>query len=292
MNGQIKNSELILTPEGEIYHLRLRPGQLADKIILVGDPGRVPMISQHFERIEYTNQNREICTHTGYYKGVRISAMSTGMGTDNIDIVLNELDALVNIDFDLRAPRSQHHKLEMVRLGTSGALQKQITPGDFVVSSWGLGLDGLLNYYSGQKEKFSHEIAGDFITHSNWPESWATPYVVPASEKLFLRMGDGLPSGITATAPGFYGPQGRLLRAGLLRDDMNEMLMSFDHNGLKVVNFEMETSAIYGLCSLLGHEALTICVAIANRATGDFLNDYHPRMEALVKHCLDNFIKE
>lgn len=291
MKSKMQASELILTPEGAVYHLRLKPHQLAHKVILVGDPGRVAMISAHFTHIEHQVQNREICTHTGWYNNQRITAMSTGMGTDNIDIVLNELDALVNIDFKSRSPVDTHTTLELVRLGTSGALQPGIKPGTTVASAWGVGLDGLLNFYEGDKSSFQQEMNQAFMQHMKWPATWAHTYAAPANGDLLNRLASGLQSGITATAPGFYGPQGRQLRGKLFHPDLNELLMSFDFNGLRVVNFEMETSALYGLSAILGHKALTMCVAIANRATGQFLDDYHPLMEKLIVHCLDQFTK-
>lgn len=289
MKSKMQASELILTPEGAVYHLRILPDQLAHKVILVGDQARVSMISKHFSRIECKVQNREICTHTGWYNGVRISAVSTGMGTDNIDIVLNELDALVNIDFHSRTIHEKHTQLELVRLGTSGALQPEITMGEFVASEWGAGIDGLLNFYAGDKSSFNAEMNVAFMKHMNWPASWADTYIAPADTELIDKLAPGLIRGITATAPGFYGPQGRQLRGKLFREDLNELLMSFDYNGTRVVNFEMETSALFGLSAILGHKALTMCIAIANRATGEFMGDYHQRMEDLIVHCLDHF---
>lgn len=288
MESKMQASELILTPEGAIYHLRLKPHQLAHKIILVGDPGRVAMVSAHFSNIEHQVQNREICTHTGWYNEQRITAMSTGMGTDNIDIVLNELDALVNIDFEARAPKQQHTTLDLVRLGTSGALQPGIEPGSFIASAWGVGIDGLLNFYDGDKSSFDDPMNKAFMQHMQWPAEWAHTYAAPANKDLLEKLGKGLFQGITATAPGFYGPQGRQLRGRLHHQTLNDLLMSFDYQGRRVVNFEMETSALYGLSAILGHRALTLCVAIANRATGQFLNDYHPQMEKLIAHCLNH----
>lgn len=287
MKSKMQASELILTPEGAVYHLRLKPNQLASKIILVGDPGRVSMIAGHFSEIEFQVQNREINTVTGFYNNQRITVMSTGMGTDNIDIVLNELDALVNIDFEARCPKSQHTSLQLIRLGTSGALQASIEPGSFVASAWGVGIDGLLHFYKGDKSSFDHSMNAAFMQHMQWPDAWAHTYSVPANPGLLDKLAGGFVNGITATAPGFYGPQGRQLRGELFHPALNDLLMSFEYQGRRVVNFEMETSALYGLAALLGHQALTLCVAIANRATGQFLNNYHSRMEQLVVHTLN-----
>lgn len=288
MKSKMQASELVLTPEGAVYHLRLKPHQLAEKVILVGDPGRVAMVAHHFSSVEHQVQNREITTITGIYNHQRITVMSTGMGTDNIDIVLNELDALVNIDFEARRVHPKTKSLQLIRLGTSGALQASIEPGSFVASAWGVGIDGLLNFYNGDKSSFDQPLNQAFMEHMQWPDSWADPYSVPADKGLLEQLGAGFHQGITATAPGFYGPQGRRLRGELFHPNLNDLLMSFDFQGRRVVNFEMETSALYGLSALLGHRALTLCVAIANRATGQFLNDYHHQMEQLIVHTLDH----
>ncbi|RLD61172.1 MAG: phosphorylase, partial [Bacteroidetes bacterium] len=264
-NGKIKNSELILHPDGEIYHLKLKPENLANTIILVGDPGRVEVVSSFFDTIEYVGQNREICTHTGTLNNKRLTVMSTGMGTDNIDIVMNELDALVNIDLQERKPKEKHTSLDIIRLGTSGALQPDIPLNSFVMSDYGLGIDGLLNFYKVKDGVIDQKLTDAFIKQMNWPDSFAKPYAIHASEKLTQKMGDGFVHGITATAPGFYGPQGRVLRLGLSYPDINENLHKFNFENNRIVNFEMETSALYGLGKMLGHETLTVCVAIANR---------------------------
>ncbi len=290
-NGKIKNSELILHPDGRIYHLNLKPEDLADTIILVGDPGRVEVVSSFFDTIEYKGQNREICTHTGTLNKKRLTVLSTGMGTDNIDIVVNELDALVNIDLKERKPKDTHTSLDIIRLGTSGALQPDIPLNSFVMSDYGLGIDGLLNFYEAKDEVIDQKLTDAFIDQMNWPDSFAKPYAVRSSKKLQQKMGDGFVHGITATAPGFYGPQGRVLRLGLSYPDINENLHKFNFENNKIVNFEMETSALYGLGKMLGHETLTICVAIANRFNHKINKDYKSAIVELIKLVLNQISK-
>ncbi len=289
--GKIQNSELILHPDGSIYHLKLKPENLADTIILVGDPGRVEVISSFFDTIEFKRQNREICTHTGSFNNKRITVLSTGMGTDNIDIVMNELDALVNIDLQERKPKDTHTSLDIIRLGTSGALQADIPLNSFVMSDYGLGIDGLLNFYQAKEEVIDQDLTKAFIDQMNWPDSFAKPYIVRASEKLKQKMTGGFVHGITATAPGFYGPQGRKLRLNLSYPDINENLNKFNFENNRIVNFEMETSALYGLGKMLGHETLTICVAIANRFSHDYNKDYKTAIIELIKLVLNQISK-
>ncbi len=286
-NGKIQNSELILHPDGKIYHLKILPENLADTIVLVGDPGRVEVVSSFFDTIEFKGQNREICTHTGTLNNKRLTVLSTGMGTDNIDIVLNELDALVNIDLRERKPKDTHTSLNIIRLGTSGALQADIPLNSFVMSDYGLGIDGLLNFYHGKDDVIDHKLTEAFVKQMNWPDSFAKPYAVPASEKLKQMMGKGFVHGITATAPGFYGPQGRVLRLGLSYPNINENLNKFNFGDNRIVNFEMETSALYGLGKMLGHETLTICVAIANRFSHEYNKDYKSAIVELIKLVLN-----
>lgn len=287
MNNPIAESELILNPNGSIYHIKLRPEDLADDVIVVGDQGRVERISSHFEKIDCKIQNREFVTHTGWYKGKRITALSTGIGTDNIDIVLNELDALVNIDFTTRTILPQKRSLNIIRIGTSGALQGDIPVDSFIASSHGMGFDGLLNYYAGRDLCDESAIAEDFMTHTGWFKGLPYPYVVKASDKLIERIAFDMPKGITATAPGFYGPQGRQLRLAPAIADLNEKLGSFRHGEHRVTNFEMETSALYGLGRLLGHECLTVCAIIANRVARQYSKDYHPVIERLILTVLE-----
>lgn len=286
---RLQESELILNDDGSVYHLKLRPEHIASTIILVGDPQRVEIVSGFFDRVDVKIQNREIITHTGYYKSKRISVLSTGMGTDNIDIVINELDALVNIDLNTRQIKKEKTPLNLIRLGTSGAIQPDIPVNSFIVSSHALGIDGLLNFYSGNNPAFDNKMAEAFIKHSNWPEIMAKPYVVKASEALLKQYGNELLSGITATAPGFYGPQGRTLRLSPRIEDLNQRLESFEYNGLRISNFEMESSALYGLSALLGHNALTICVAIANRHHKEYSKNSKTHIGLLIKHVLDCF---
>jgi len=247
------NTELIITDEGKIYHLRLRKGEIADNIILVGDPDRVSMISNFFEKVELRVSNREIVTHTGLYKGKRVSVVSTGMGPDNIDIVMNELDALVNIDFNKRVPEKEFKSLNLVRLGTSGSLQEDIPVNSVVLSSHGVGLDGLIYFYDNIHRVINHTFTNAFIEHMKWPANLPTPYVVEADPVLLQKLNKGVILGMTATSPGFYGPQGRKIRLGLADPEINNKLQSFNYEGHRITNYEMETSALFGLGRLLGH---------------------------------------
>jgi uridine phosphorylase len=284
----IPDSQLVLHGDGSVYHLRLFPEQIADTVILVGDPNRVAKISALFDVIEHQVSNRELVTHTGIYKGKRITALSTGMGTDNIDIVLNELDALVNIDLKQRTIKEKHTRLKLIRLGTSGALQPDIPVGDsFLASKYALGLDGLLHFYADSVQHIHHEMTDAFVEHMKWSPLLPSPYVVGCSESLMEQLAFDYRKGITATSPGFYGPQGRVLRLPLSDEGMNKKIESFSFEGQNITNFEMESSALYGLSMLLGHDALTICLVIANRVTEKFSSDYHPFMERLIKNTLD-----
>jgi uridine phosphorylase len=287
MNNQIADSELIINPDGSIFHLKLQPEQIADTIILVGDPGRVDSVSKHFSSIEHKAANREFITHTGTYKGKKISVLSTGIGTDNIDIVVNELDALANIDLKERRILPTHRSLNLIRLGTSGSLQKDIDTDSFLVSSYGLGMDGLLNFYGGLDKINENRISEAFIAHTGWNKNLPFPYVVKASDKLKGILGKGLKSGITATAPGFYGPQGRVLRIPLADKGLNDAFSSFEFEGERITNFEMETSALYGLSSLLGHEACTVCSIIANRLAKTYSKDYKVTVDKMIEMVLN-----
>ncbi|MCD4683258.1 MAG: nucleoside phosphorylase [Bacteroidales bacterium] len=282
----ISPSELILHPDGSIYHLKIKPEQLADTVILVGDPNRVEIISSYFDKIEFKGANREIHTHTGFLNKKRLTVMSTGMGTDNIDIVMNELDALVNIDLKSRTVKKKHKALDIIRLGTSGAIQPEIPLNAFVLSEYGLGLDGLLSFYNDRDKVVGREMTEAFIEYSKWPEEFPSPYAVPSSEKLTNKLGEGLVHGITATAPGFYGPQGRSLRLKLAYPDLMNKLEDFKFGALKIVNFEMETSALYGLGKLLGHNTLTVCVAIANRKKHEYNQNYKKAINNLIELIL------
>ncbi|MBQ3709766.1 MAG: nucleoside phosphorylase [Bacteroidales bacterium] len=288
MNQAIPASQLVLNNEGAVYHLGLHPEELADDVILVGDPGRVDNIAYLFDKIEVKRQNRELWSRTGYYNGKRITVLSTGMGTDNLDIVMNELDALANIDLKTRVPKEQHRTLNLVRLGTSGALQAEIPVEDsYVATRYAIGLDGLLYFYEKNKEVNEIAMRDAFIKQMDYPKDLPMPYVVEGSQELFDRLGKGYFQGITATAPGFYGPQGRTLRMHLAYPENNRKIEAFQYQGWKVCNFEMESSALYGLGKMMGHRCMTICAVIANRVSEKFCVDYHPYVNKLIKNTLD-----
>ncbi len=282
----IKSSELILNPDGSLYHLNLRPEHIAKDIIFVGDQNRVEKITQFFEKIEFSTQKREFKTQTGYYRGKRISVMSTGIGPDNIDIVMNELDALVNIDLATRLPKQELTSLNIVRIGTSGSLQADIPVDSFVMSSYALGLDNMLRSYNIEAVTDT-AIEDAFIEHTNWDLRKGRPYAVSASETLATIFdSDKMHKGITATAGGFYGPQGRVLRLSIGDDELNSKMDNFSFKGTPITNLEMETAAIYGLSSLLGHQALSLNAIIANRATGTFSDDPYKAVDELITYSL------
>lgn len=287
INIMIKHSELILNNDGSIFHLHLKPENISDQIILVGDPARVDIITSFFEKIDFSIQNREFKTVTGWYNRKKLSVISTGIGTDNIDIVLNELDALVNIDLKKREILKKHKSLNIVRIGTSGGLQPDLPVNSLVVSQKSIGFDGMLNFYANRENvcDLSFEIA--FKKFTSWDKSLPTPYVVDASEYLLSKFGDReFKKGATISAPGFYGPQGRELRLPLAVPELNQLLEEFSFNEIKITNFEMESSAIYGLSKMLGHKALTICLIIANRVTLNANQDYRDEMKKLIKKVL------
>ena len=288
MQQPIPASQLVLNSEGAIYHLNLHPDQLADDVILVGDPGRVDMIAAYFDKIEVQRQNRELVTRTGWFHGKRITVLSTGMGTDNIDIVLNELDALANIDLETRMPKAEHRALNLIRIGTCGALQPEIGVEDtYVATRYAIGLDGLLYFYGKNAEVNETAMRDAFIEQMDYPKDLPMPYVVEGSKELFDRLAEGYIHGVTATAPGFYGPQGRTLRMHLAYPENNRKIEAFSYQGWRVCNFEMESSALYGLGKMMGHHCLTLCVAIANRVTEKFATDYHPYVQKLVVNTLE-----
>jgi len=276
----IAETELILTPENKIYHLNLSKDEIADDIILVGDPDRVSVVSNKFDHIEHKIQNREFVTHTGILNGKRISAIATGIGPDNIDIVVNELDALVNIDFKTRSINKNKKTLNLIRLGTSGALQQDIKVDSFLVSSFGLGLDNIAHFYESE-EIIEKEMSSKYKQHACWPENLSNPYIVKASGNLLSLFPD-IKKGITATAPGFYGPQGRTLRLNPNITNLHEKMESFNYKGNRIKNFEMETSALYYLGQSLGHNTLTICAIIANRLTKEYSKEYKKSVEKMV----------
>ncbi len=284
---KIEESELIINKDGSIFHLHLKPEDLASTIILVGDPGRVKMVSDNFDKIEVQKSNREFLTHTGTYKGKRITVTSTGIGTDNIDIVLNEMDAIANIDLKTRQEKKTHTKLNFIRLGTSGGLQKELGVDTFVASQTSIGFDGLLNFYAKSEEITDKKAQHKFLEHTNWREVLATPYIVNASEYLIDKIANDCHKGFTISAPGFYAPQGRSLRLGVADEKLINKITSFRYQDKKILNFEMESSAIYGLSKLLGHEALTICVIIANRIAKKYSKDYKTAVTKLIKQTLD-----
>ena len=283
----IASSELILNPDGSVYHLNLHPQDIAHDIIFVGDQDRVEKITKHFSSIEFTKQKREFKTQTGIYKGKRITVMSTGIGPDNIDIVMNELDALVNIDLETRQPKSVLTALNIIRIGTSGSLQAAIPCDSIVLSQYGLGLDNMLRSYL-IEEISEKDIEDAFISQTNWDLKKGRPYVVRGSESLEKRLeSDQLFKGFTGTAGGFYGPQGRVLRLGIQDPDLNTKMDRFEFKGIKMTNLEMETAAIYGLGKLLGHECLSLNAIIANRATGTFSEDPYKTVDALIVYALN-----
>ncbi|WP_430612303.1 nucleoside phosphorylase [Flavobacterium sp. JP2137] len=282
----IQSSELILNPDGSIYHLNLRPENLALDVIFVGDQDRVEQISEHFDTVEFTTQKREFKTHTGTYKGKRISVISTGIGPDNIDIVLNELDALVNIDFETRLPKAQHTALNIVRVGTSGSLHADLPVDHFLLSQFGIGMDNMLRSYE-LKGICEDDMEEAFIAHTQWNSDKGRPYIVRNSPALEACLSsDEVHYGITATAGGFYGAQGRVLRLALADSALNSKIDSFSYNGQRTTNLEMETAAIYGLAKLLGHQAVSLNAIIANRADGTFSNDPYKAVRALIQYTL------
>jgi len=284
----ISHTDLILNPDGSIYHLHLLPGDIADQIILVGDPGRVEQVSSHFDKIELKKSNREFVTHTGRYKGKRITAISTGIGTDNIDIVLNELDALLNVDLEKRIPRSEHRSLNLIRIGTSGALDAGIAPGEKIIGQVAGGFDGLYHFYKDPGNFNLENLAESFMDHTSWGKSLAEPYFIKGSERLYSLLSDpGVVSGITLSTPGFYAPQQRSIRLSPFDLKLISKIETFSFEGMRINNFEMESSALYALSSLLGHQAITICVAIANRISLEFLEGYHESVDELISMVLD-----
>lgn len=287
MNTPIAESELILNNDGSIYHLHLLPEDIADTIILVGDQERVDVVSSYFDKIEVKKQNREFRTHTGYYKGKRISVISTGIGTDNIDIVINEIDALFNIDLKTRIPKEKTKSLNFIRIGTSGALHEFLEVDKPVASKMSLGFDNLLNFYADRPQITHSDIEEAFMKTVDWHKDLHRPYVVECSDKLFDTIAFDMPFGITISAPGFYAPQGRQLRLKPADVELNEKIRKFSFNNLKITNFEMECSAIYGLSKLLGHNALTVCLIIANRYSKKFSQDYKKSIGSLIQTVLD-----
>ena len=287
----IKNSELILNPDGSVYHLNLKPEDISNTIIFVGDQDRVEKITKHFDSVEFSTQKREFKTQTGFYKKKRISVISTGIGPDNIDIVLNELDALVNIDLETRKPKQNLTSLNIIRIGTSGSLQKDVPVDSFLISTHGLDINGMLHFY--QIEGISNpEIEDAFIKHTNWDKNKSRPIVI--NNSLFLQQffdSKSIYKGMTGTAGGFYGPQGRVLRLPLKDSNLNTKLDNFSYKDYRITNFEMETSVIYGLSKLLGHEALSLNAIIANRSNGTFSKNPKEIVDKLIDYALERIVK-
>lgn len=292
--ASIKSSELLINPDGSIFHLHLLPEDLADDIILVGDPGRVETIASHFEQIELKKSNREFYTITGSYHNHRLTVISTGIGPDNIDIVINELDALANIDLQTKEIKPSGRVLNMVRIGTSGSVQGDIPVDSFVISEKSIGCDGVLRFYAGNETICDRPFEDAFIEQCQWTPTAARPYVVNAAPELVARLHDGQHTikGVTLTAVGFYGPQGRVLRLPLAMPGINDRITNFRHGTYKVTNYEMESAAITGLCNLLGHRAATICLIIANRINGDASADYHGYMNKLIRYTLERLTEK
>ena len=285
---RFEESELVLNQDGSVFHLHVKPEQLAHKVILVGDPGRVSLVASHFTDIEMEVQSREFHSITGKYQGKRITVASTGIGCDNIDIVLNELDALVNIDFATRTEKAEKTSLEIVRIGTCGGLQEYTPVGTFIVSEKSIGFDGLLNFYAGRNEVCNLALEDAFTKHMHWNPQLCAPYVIEADEELTNRIGgDDMVHGITIACGGFYGPQGRQLRIPLADPDQNAKVESFEYEGMHITNFEMESSALAGLSKLLGHKATTCCMVIANRLIKEANTGYKSTIDNLIKEVLE-----
>lgn len=283
----IPPSELIINDDGSIFHLHLLPEQLADIVILVGDPGRVALVADHFDEVECRVQNREFNTVTGSYKGKRMTVLSTGIGIGNIDISVTELDALANVDFATRQEKAVKRQLTLVRLGTSGAIQPDIKVGEFVFSCTSIGFDGLLNYYAGRNEVCDLAIEKAFVEHTGWNPQLPAPYFIDADKELFELFKETTREGITIAAPGFYAPQGRWVRLQPQDPHLNEKIESFNFEGRRITNFEMEGSALAGLAALMGHRAATICTIIAQRIALDACTDYKPFVRQMIRMALD-----
>ena len=287
--SKIAESELIINNRGAIYHLDLRPEELADTVVTVGDPDRVKEFSKYFDTIEVQRQHREFVSHTGLINNKRLTVLSSGIGPDNIDIVLNELDALVNIDFETRTIKHQLKSLNIIRVGTSGSLQADIPVDSFVAATHGLGIDNLLNFYRKAHNNEELELLHAFITHVQMHDRISTPYITSASSSLLKHFTQGFHQGITVTCPGFYGPQGRVLRLGLQNPSLVDRLTDFSFGNYKISNFEMETSAIFGLSKLLGHHCLAVNAIVANRITKEFSKDGKKAVENLIQKFLEIF---
>lgn len=290
--NRIPESELIINPDGSVFHLHIKPGQLASTIILVGDPGRVETVAAYFQQVIHQGQNREFVWKTGLFNNKQFTVLSTGIGTDNIDIVINELDALVNVDFETRTPKPVHQALEIVRIGTSGSLQQDLPIDSWLLSTKAVGFDGLLNFYANRNSVCDMKFEEAFIQHVAWKTCLPAPYTVDANPELLARLsGSKVINGVTISAPGFYGPQGRVVRLPLRMPALNESITNFRFGTLRITNFEMECSAIYGLSALLGHKAATVCAIIANRLAGKYSKDYKVVVKELIEYVLMSLSK-
>ena len=285
--SSIAASELIINERGAIYHLNLRPEEIADTIITVGDPARVPTVSKYFDSIEYQSAHREFITHTGYIGTKRISVLSTGIGPDNIDIALNEIDALFNINFDNRTVNEEHKSVSIIRMGTCGSLQAQVGLNQLVVGTHGLGIDNLMHFYAFENNEEEQSMLAAFEQHTQISSAYIKPYIASASNELMQHFTEGYHHGITVTCPGFYGPQGRILRLPLSLPNLIAQLTSFEYEQLHIANFEMETSAIYGLCNLLDHHCLSINVVIANRVNKQYSNNTAEAIDQMIQKTIN-----
>ncbi|MDL2224048.1 nucleoside phosphorylase [Bacteroidales bacterium OttesenSCG-928-M06] len=283
----ISPDQLPINADGSIFHLHLLPEQLAERVVMMGDPERVAKVASFFDHIEFDQQSREFRTITGTYKGKRITALSHGIGCDNLDIVMTELDALANVDLQKREVKSEVKQLTLVRIGTSGGLQPFAPIGSYVVSEVSMGMDGLLFFYEGGEKLNDSLLTDKFIAHAHWNTRLASPYFVHSDKDLVDRIGEGMIKGITCSASGFYGPQGRCVRLGLTSPDQNALLESFEYNQLKFCNYEMESAALAGMAGLLGHKALTICLIIAGRYAGEMNTEYKGSFDDLIIRVLD-----
>jgi uridine phosphorylase len=286
----LEESELVINEDGSIFHLHILPHQLADTVLLVGDQGRVEQISKYFDSIEHQTANREFVAHTGYYKGKRLTALSTGIGADNIDIVLNELDALVNIDLETRCIKKELTSLNLIRIGTCGALQPDIPVDSYLVSEFGLGFDGIAGFYSHLSTEEELDFEKAFFSQVNWSVSTVKPYISRGNKELINLLKPEANTGITVTGNGFYGPQGRVLRVKTQQENLNDQLAQFEFNGIKLMNFEMETSALYALGGMMGHKTATICAVIANRHLKQYSKDYKKTVDKMILYVLERLI--
>ena len=284
----IPPSELIINDDGSVFHIHLRPEQVYDNIIFVGDPGRVDMVASMFDTVDYEVSSREFHTIGGKYKGEPIMVISHGIGPDNIEIVMTELDALVNVDFKTRKVKKEHRTLNIVRIGTSGSLQEDLHIGDFVIAEKGMGFDGILNFYADRDKVCDLDFEREFCVHTDWKSTWAAPYTVDADRELVERIGlHDMRRGYTIAAVGFYAPQGRMVRLRLADPDLNAKIESFRYNGRPITNFEMESACLQGMARLLGHKAMTVCCIIAERRANNADTDYKPKVRELVQTVLD-----